>query len=298
VIYSDVCGPFEVKSLGGNSYFVSFIDEFTRKIWIYLIKQKNEVFNIFKKFKLLSEKQSDNVIKMLRTDGGGYYNSHEFQVFCYEEGIIHEVTSPYTPQHNGVAKRRNVTILNMARNMMKGKGMPYYLWGESTSTIVYIMNRCPTKRLQGYTPKEAWSEKKPNVSHFKIFGSLCFKHVPEQIRKKLDDKAELMILIGYHPTGAYKLYHPKMRKVVISRDVLIDETKGWNWEINVADNGERKVIVNLRNKVKMMYHQVESNSECHKEGDKYHKNSESMNCILIQQSLQKGILCTLLYLLN
>jgi len=64
------------------------------------------------------------------------------------------------------------------------------------------------------------------VSHFRIFGSLCFKNVPEHIRKKLDGRAEPMILIGYHPTGAYKLYDPRMRKVVISRDVLINETKG------------------------------------------------------------------------
>jgi len=77
-----VCGPFEVKSLGGNSYFMSFIDEFTRKMWTYLIKLKSEVFNIFKKFKLSSEKQSNKVIKVLRTNGGGEYNSHEFQVFC------------------------------------------------------------------------------------------------------------------------------------------------------------------------------------------------------------------------
>lgn len=70
VIYYDVCRPFEVKSLGGNSYFVSFIDKFTRKTWINLIKQKSEVFSIFKKFKLLCEKQSGSVIKVLRTDGG------------------------------------------------------------------------------------------------------------------------------------------------------------------------------------------------------------------------------------
>jgi len=248
VIYSDVCGPFEVKSLGGNSYFVSLIDEFTRKIWIYLIKQKSKVFNIFKKFKLLSEKQSDKVIKVLRTDGGGEYNSHEFQVFCDEEGIIHEVKSTYTPQHNGVAERRNRTILNMARSMIKGKRMPHYFWGEETSIAVYILNRCPTKRLQGYTPEEAWSEKKPSVSHFRIFSSLCFKHAPKQIRKKLDDKAEPMILIGYHPTGAYKLYDPRMWKAVISRDVLIDETKGWNWEINATDSCEIKVIMNLEDK--------------------------------------------------
>ena len=69
-----MCGPFVVKSLRGNSYVVSFIDEFTRKMWIYLIKQKSEVFNIFKKFKLLSEKQSNEVIKVLRTEGGGEYN--------------------------------------------------------------------------------------------------------------------------------------------------------------------------------------------------------------------------------
>jgi len=72
--------------------------------------------------------------------------------------------------------------------------------------------------------------------------------VSEQIRKKFDDKAKPMILIGYHPIGAYKLYDPRRRKDVINRDVLIDETKGWNWEINVAENGERKVIVNLEDK--------------------------------------------------
>jgi len=85
------------------------------------LSKKNEVFNIFKKFKSLSEKQSDKVIKVLRTDGGDEYNSHEFQVFCDEDGIIHEVTSPYTSQHNGVAERRNRTIPNMVRSRMKGK---------------------------------------------------------------------------------------------------------------------------------------------------------------------------------
>jgi len=102
---------------------------------------------MFKKFKLLSEKQSDKVIKVFRTDGADEYNLHEFQVFCNEKGIVHEVTSPYTPQHNGVAERRNKTILNMARSIMKGKGMSHYFWGEATSIVVYILNRCPTKRL-------------------------------------------------------------------------------------------------------------------------------------------------------
>lgn len=105
VIFSYVCCLFEVKTLGGNNYFVSFINKFIRKIWIYLIKKKSEVFEIFKNLKLVAKKQSGKEINVLKTDGRGEYNSHEFQKLCDEEGIIHEVTTPYTPQHNGVVER-------------------------------------------------------------------------------------------------------------------------------------------------------------------------------------------------
>ena len=97
VIHSDVCGPFEIKSHGGSLYFVSFIDDFTKKMWVYLLQRKSEVFVTFKSFKLLVEKQSGCSIKMLRTDGGGEYTSLEFENFCKEEGIIHEVMAPYIP---------------------------------------------------------------------------------------------------------------------------------------------------------------------------------------------------------
>lgn len=81
VVYSDVCGPLQTESLGGNRYFVSFIDDLTRRVWIYPIKRKNEVFEAFKRFKVLVEKQSDQHLKVLRTDGEGDYVSEEFQKF-------------------------------------------------------------------------------------------------------------------------------------------------------------------------------------------------------------------------
>lgn len=84
-------------SLGGNSYFVHFIDEFTRKMWIYLIKKKSEVFPVFKKFKVMAVKQSVYATKTLRIDGGGEYTSNEFQKLCDEEGMVDVVTTPYTP---------------------------------------------------------------------------------------------------------------------------------------------------------------------------------------------------------
>ncbi|MCH80296.1 retrovirus-related pol polyprotein from transposon tnt 1-94 [Trifolium medium] len=115
VVHSNVCGPFDEKSLGGNRYFITFVDEYSRKMWIYLIQTKDEVFDEFKRFKALVENQSSK--RILRTDGGGEYTSKKFESFCVENGIEHEVTAPYTPQHNGLAERRNMTILDMARCM-------------------------------------------------------------------------------------------------------------------------------------------------------------------------------------
>ena len=101
------------------------------------------------------------------------------------------------------------------------KGLPKELWWEIVTTTAYILNRSPTKKLEEITPEEAWTGKKPRVSHFRIFGSPCWKHVPDEKRKKLDDKSIEMIMVGYHPTGAYKLYDPIEKKVTYSRDVFL-----------------------------------------------------------------------------
>jgi hypothetical protein len=124
VVYSDVCGPFDTESLGGNKYFVSFVDEYSRMMWLYLIKTKDEVLNVFLKFKVMVEKQAERKIKILRSDGGGEYTSTAFKDFCTREGIVHEITAPYTPQHNGLCERRNRTIMDMTRCMLKEKQLP------------------------------------------------------------------------------------------------------------------------------------------------------------------------------
>ncbi|WJX12170.1 hypothetical protein P8452_02697 [Trifolium repens] len=196
VVHSDICGPFDVLSTGGNKYFMTFVDEYSRMIWLYHIKTKSDAFEVFKKFKTLVEKQSDKSLKVLRTDGGGEYTSTEFENYCKEQGIIHEVTAPYTLQHNGLAERRNRSILDMARSMV---------------------------------PEEVWSKSKPSVNHLKVFGSLCYKHVPDAKRKKLEDKSVPMIFVGYHRTGAYRLYNPTSDKVEISRDVKVLENESWDW---------------------------------------------------------------------
>ena len=113
-------------------------------------------------------------------------------------------------------------------SMLKTKKLPKRFWGEAVTTAVYLLNRCPSKRLQGVTPEEAWSGRKPSVNHFRIFGSVFYRHVPEVKRSKLDSRGEKLVLVGYHCTGAYRLLKPITGKIVISRDVTVDELSSWN----------------------------------------------------------------------
>nr|KYP54839.1 Copia protein [Cajanus cajan] len=119
----------------------------------------------------------------------------------------------------------------MVRSMLKGKSVPSKFWGEATVTTTYILNKCPTKKLSGMTPEEKWSGKKPSVDHFRIFGSLCYVHLLDQKRKKLDDKAQQMLLVGCHSTGGYKQYNLDTKKVVVSRDVTCIENESWKWKV-------------------------------------------------------------------
>lgn len=201
------------------------------------------MFDVFQRFKKLEEKQSGMSIKVLRTDGGGAYVSSEFARFCEEEGMVHEITPPYTSQHNGTAEIKNRSLLNMVRCMLKCKNLPPFLWGEAVSTTSYVLNRCPTKRLDNLTPEEAWTGVKPDISHLRIFGSLCWKRVPDQIRQKLDDKGIPQVMVDYHSTGGYKLFDPQTNQVSVSRDVVIDEASEWDWQQSVSGSSQSKVIL-------------------------------------------------------
>ena len=118
LIHSDICGPMNVRARQGASYFITFIDDFTRFSHVYLISYKSEVLDCFKIFINLVENQLDKKIKVLRTDRGCEYLSNQFKELCNEKGIERQLTIPYTSQQNGIAERRNRTLLEMVRSMM------------------------------------------------------------------------------------------------------------------------------------------------------------------------------------
>ncbi|XP_057996507.1 uncharacterized protein LOC131175847 [Hevea brasiliensis] len=238
LVHSDVCGPMSVPSLRQNKYFILFIDDLTRMTWAYFISSKAQVFSVFKKFKALVEKQSGCKIKTLRSDNGKEYTFVEFEKFCEEAGIVYHLTVPYSPQQNGVSKRKNRTIVEMARCMLKEKELPKEFWAEAIYTTTYLLNRLPTRSVDRMTPIEAWFESKPSAKHLKVFGSICYMHVPAVKKSEFDDKAELGIFLGYAAQSkGYRLYNIMKKHVSIHKESSFTNEEGRPVE---SDNSQEK----------------------------------------------------------
>ena len=184
-----MCGKIGTKSLGGANYFLTFIDDKTHYVWVYVLKTKDEVFKYFLEWKTQAEKSSGYQLKVLRTDNGGEYTSKEFKNYLKSEGVRHELTVPKTPEQNGVAERLNRTLVEAVRSMLIDANLPHKFWAEALSTAVYLKNRSPTKAVKDMTPFEAWKNMKPKVGHLRVFGCDAFAHIPKDERHKLDVKA-------------------------------------------------------------------------------------------------------------
>ena len=117
LVYFDVCGPMQTKTLDGSLYFVTFIDDHSRKIWVYTLKTKDQVLDVFKQFHAVVERQSGENLKCIWIDNGGEYSS-PFDVYCRQHGIRHQKTPPKTPQLNGLAKRMNKTLVESERCLL------------------------------------------------------------------------------------------------------------------------------------------------------------------------------------
>ena len=246
LVHTDICGPMQIASNAGNKYFVLFTDDCTRMTWVYFLRYKSEAFEYFKRFKAMTELQCGHKIKHLRSDRGGEFMSSEFNDFCNVSGIQRQLTMSYTPQQNGVSERKNRTVVEMAKTMLHEKGMPYHFWAEAVHTVVYLLNRCPTKALNKMTPFEAYSGRKPGIAHLKIFGSLCYVHVPANIRHKLESNSHKCIFVGYGTSEkGYRVFDPTTNRIILSRDVMFDESAKWDWNESSGKHSNTSITTDI-----------------------------------------------------
>ena len=114
--------------------------------------------------------------------------------------------------------------------------IPNFLWGEATRHATYLLNRLATRSLNGITPYEVFRGKNPNISHVRIFGCIGYAKVVKPHLKKLEDRSHILVHLGTEPgSKAYRMLDPKTQKVIMSRDVVFDESKGWNWSKHINE---------------------------------------------------------------
>ncbi|XP_070042981.1 uncharacterized protein [Nicotiana tomentosiformis] len=226
LIYADICGPIKPISNSKKRYLLTFIDYFSRKLWVYFLIEMSEAFAIFKRFKTYIEKETNSFIRGFHTYRGEEFTSQEFSSFCDENGIKRQLTTPYTPQQNVVVERKNRIIMNMVRSMLSEKKLPKIFWPEAVNWIVHVFNWSPTLSIKNKTPEEALSGNKHSVEYFRVFGCLSHVHVSDNTRSKLDDKSLCCVLLGVsEQSKAYRLYDPISQRIIISRDVMFEEDR-------------------------------------------------------------------------
>ncbi|PKU64810.1 Retrovirus-related Pol polyprotein from transposon TNT 1-94 [Dendrobium catenatum] len=224
LIHSDVWGPAPMVSNSGFLYYVIFIDDYSRFTWLFPMKQKSEVFNIFVSFKAQVENLTSHKIKRLRTDGGGEYLNKSFNHFLKLHGITHQTSCPYTPEQNGVAERKHRHIVETTRTLLHKASVPYKYWPDTVITSTYLINRMPSPNTHNMSPFELFHKSKPNYDHLRIFGCACFPLISSSLRHKLQPTAKSCIFIGYSDAQkGYKCLDPLNNRIIISRHVTFDE---------------------------------------------------------------------------
>lgn len=221
-VYADLWGPSKTESLERTRYFLSIMDDYSRKLWLYVLKTKDQAFSKFKMCCNQVETRTGKRVKCLRTDNGLEFASHEFNNFCSAKGITRHKTIPGHPQQNGIIERMNRTILERVRYLLSSSGFPKVFWGEAADTVAYLINRSPSVAKGFKTPQELWEYRKPDLTHLRVFGCIVFSHTSGD---KLEPRALRCVMLGY-PKG-YKLwcYEPGFKRVIISWDVMFNETK-------------------------------------------------------------------------
>ncbi|CAM9000445.1 unnamed protein product [Rhodiola kirilowii] len=222
-VHADLWGPEGHETHGGNKYFMSIVDDFSRFVWTFLLKSKSDAFSKFKDWKALEENQTSCKLKALRTDNGLEFCNDEFDSFCKSCGILRHKTVRATPQQNGVAERMNRTLLEKVRALLFTSGVPKAFWGEALAAATYIVNRCPNRSLSFKCPVEIWTKRKPDLKHLRIFGCAAYAHNREG---KLDPRSLRCVFLGYQPgTKGYRLWERNTRgvKIIVSKDVVFNE---------------------------------------------------------------------------
>lgn len=222
LVHIDLWGPYKVPSSCGAKYFLTIVDDYSRGVWISLIRNKTEVESTLLNFIALIKRQFDRLIKVVRSDNGTEFN--HLQDYFVRNGIIFESSCVGTPQQNGRVERKHQHILNVARALRFQGRLPIKFWGECALTACYLINRTPSPIIHNKTPYEMLFGKIPSYVSIRVFGCLCYAHNQRSKGDKFESRSRKCVFLGY-PFGkkGWQLFDIETKEYFVSRDVKFHE---------------------------------------------------------------------------
>ncbi|KAJ9670976.1 hypothetical protein PVL29_027114 [Vitis rotundifolia] len=218
-------GPCRTAFTLGFQYFVTFIDDYSRCTWLFLMKNRAELFSIFQKFYAEIQTQFNISIRVLRSDNAREYFSAPFTSFMSQYRIIHQSSCAHTPQQNGVAERKNRHLVETTRTLLLHSHVPFRFWGDAVLTACYLINRMPSSVLHDQIPHSLLFPDQP--LYFlppRVFGCTCFVHILTPGQDKLSARATKCIFLGYFRLQkGYRCYSSETYRYFLSADVTFFE---------------------------------------------------------------------------
>ena len=175
LVHTYVC-YVDAPSDRGGQYFVTFINDFSKKLWAFMLKSKDQVLSVFKEFHASVERISGQKLKVVQTDNGGEYRG-QFVMYGKPQDIELEYKVPKTPELNGLAKRMNQSIMERLKSMLSHAKLPKSYWVEAMLTTFYLINRSRSVPLKGDVPWRVWTGRSVSYQQLRVFVGLAHMHV-------------------------------------------------------------------------------------------------------------------------
>ncbi|KAD7477316.1 hypothetical protein E3N88_00452 [Mikania micrantha] len=194
LLHMDLFGPINVKSIGGESYCFVVTDDFSRFSWVMFLKHKSYTYENFVLLINRLETLYKLRVRRVRSDNGTEFKNHQMEEFCNSKGIQQQFSAPYEPQMNGVAERKNRTLIESARTMLADSKLPITFWSEAVATTCFTLNKLLIVKRHNKTCYELLKSRKPNLEHLEPFGAPCTMLKKDS---KFKSKVEEGFFLGY-----------------------------------------------------------------------------------------------------
>ncbi|GJR22954.1 putative ribonuclease H-like domain-containing protein [Tanacetum coccineum] len=268
LLHMDLFGPTSVRSINHKTYCLVITDDFSRFSWTFFLRTKDETSAILKDFIRQIENQLNQKVKTIRCDNGTEFKNRDVIEFCGLKGIKREYSNARTPQQNGVAERKNRTLIEAARTMLADSFLPNTFWAEAVSTACYVLNRVLVTKPHNKTPYELLTGKTPIISYIRPFG--CHVTILNTIDHlgKFAGKFDEGFLVGYSlQSKAFRVYNLVTKRVEENLHINFLENKpnvagkgpNWLFDLDYLTDSMNYHYVRSENQANLHAGQQESN---------------------------------------